>query len=127
MMGALFLPPQPVLSKDLIQPFDATLSQLENVFKDPPPFPDSTTTANSAWLPVPAVPPPKNDPAKPWEDVQALWETPGLGAGAAALAAAAWAGAMGWDDGSVSGDVPERLVAGLQTMYVAAPLVAAAA
>jgi hypothetical protein len=129
MTGVEFRPPPPMLSADLVQPLDAVLSQRQGVFPDnnTPPLPDSTTPENPAWLPVPPVSPPKEDPAKPWEHVQALWTAPGLGAGAAAVAAGAWARAMGWADKSVSGRVPERLVAGLQTLYVAAPLVAVAA
>lgn len=127
MMGVIVVPPPPRLSDDAIQPFDAIASQLQDVFPDAPPFPDATAAAATSWTPVPPAPPPPSDPARPWEAVQALWSTPGLGAGAGAEAVRAWAGCMGWGGDSVRGDVPERLVAGLQQMYVAAPLVAAAA
>lgn len=125
-MGVLFLPPLPILSEDKIQPFDAVLSQLQNVFPTPPPFPDSTTEEDKDWLPVPPTAPPPEDPAKPWEDVQKVWKTPLMGVGAGVAAVTSWAKVMGWSDTSVSGVVPERLVDDLQTLYVAAPLIAQA-
>ena len=127
MMGVLFLPPKPFLSEDKIQPFDAVLSQLQDVFPTPPALPDSTTKEQTAWLPVPVAPPPPEDPAKPWEDVQRLWTKPGLGEGAGADTASLWAKVMTWNEDAVSGAVPQRLVDGLQQMYVAAPLIAQAA
>lgn len=126
MMGVLFLPPKPFLSEDKIQPFDAVLSQLQNVFPTPPALPDSTTMEDTAWLPVPAALPPPGDPAKPWKEVKDLWRKPRLGEGAGALVASSWAKMMAWDETAVSGAVPRRLVDHLEQMYVAAPLIAQA-
>ncbi|KAJ4410667.1 hypothetical protein N0V85_003924 [Neurospora sp. IMI 360204] len=130
MMGVLFVAPKPILSHDKVQPFNAVLSQLQSVFPraQTPPFPDSTTAENKAWLPVPpAKPDPSNNPARDWVAVQNAWKDPGLGADAGAAAAAGWAKTMGWDPGAVDGSVPVRLVEGLQVLYVQAPLVAQAA
>lgn len=129
MMGVLFHPPPPILSADLIPAFDAVLSQLQDVTPDPPPpLPNSTTQEDTAWLPVAPTPPPPSDPAAPWQAVQDLWTSPKLGPGSAAEAVQAWVGVMVWGvDAGLTGEVPVRLVQGLQEMYVAAPLVAAAA
>ncbi len=124
--GVLLLPPDPVLSPDLIQPFDAVKSQLQDVFPTPQPFPNSLTGENEKWLPVAPVPPPVGDPTKPWNDVVDLWNTPNLGEGAGEAAVKGWGSAMGWGEGSVVGTVPARLVAGLTGLYVAAPMVAVA-
>lgn len=127
MTGVLLQPPPPILSKDLIPSFDAVLAQLQDVTPDPPPaFPDPTAQEDPAWLPLAPAPPPPDDPAKPWEEVQELWTAPGLGSGAGVEAVQAWAAVMGWGAEEVTGQVPVRLVQGLQEMYVAAPLVAAA-
>ena len=149
MMSVLLIPPAPRLSVDLIKPFDAVASQLQDVFPTPPgppDFPDSVTQASANWLPDPSVAPPPSDPAQPWEIVQAWWETPSLGAGTASALANAWSACMGWNVASngagtsatgginkktgiasssgVSGSIPQRLISNLQNMYVAPPMVA---
>ncbi|KAF5688848.1 ARG81-like transcription factor [Fusarium denticulatum] len=144
MMSILLVPPEPRLSKDLIQPFDAVASLPQDVFASPPDFPPYTDTANTAWLPIPPTEPPLPDPALPWENVKAAWKTPELGVGAASVMSTAWNDCVGWGvqppsltsmRGSktktqtsplVSGAVPDRLVAGLEALYVAAPMMGVA-
>ena len=131
MMGIRLTPPAPSLSEDEIQPFDAVLSQLSDVFPTPPNFPNSTAGANSAWAPQYTPPPkPDPDPAAPWAKVQALWETPAIAANAAQQTTAAWGKCMGWkvadvsEPGAITGAIPAALILNLQTLYVAAPMVA---
>ncbi|KAF5644976.1 transcriptional activator srcap [Fusarium tjaetaba] len=144
MMSVLLIPPEPRLSKDLIQSFDAVASLPQDVLANPPDFPPYADTANTAWLPIPPTEPPLPDPALPWENVKAAWETPELGVGAASVMSTAWNECMGWgvqppslastrcskaktqSSPLVSGAVPKRLVAELEALYVAAPMMGVA-
>lgn len=123
MMSVTLTPPPSILAPDVIPPFDAVSSSLQNIVPPPDPpgqayFPDGTTSVNT--LDIPDAP--DSDVAKQYADVKRLWTTPTLLGGPAAATAAEWTKLFGWQT-AVIGTAPDVLTDELVSLYNNAPLI----
>ena len=145
LMGLTIKAPPPVLSPDLIQPFNALEAMSENVFTDldekthqtandanehdgwSPSIPTTTTPAPSvAWLPAARMNS-STDAAAQWEAVSTAWQAPTLGAtNVAKTALSAWQAAFGWAPLKVAAPSRCAQASEMELDYLAAPMLTAA-
>ena len=134
-MGITFSAPPPVLSHDLILPFNAKDAMAQDVFTEedhakglnPSLLPEPVYTS-AAWNPAPHPPVPDTD-EKLWADARTAWENPeflveGRGGKVWGLkdVVGMWGNAMHWKD-LPDAEMPSVLVDGLEGYYMSAPFV----
>lgn len=133
-MGITLTAPPPLLSADLIKPFDAKDAMAQDIFTDT----DHENGLNPALVPKPVFAQPDWNPIARlgadtdeirWTTAQTAWRSPDdLGAGlngktwGLSDVASMWGGAMQWKE-SVAATFPTTLVDEIETYYVSAPFV----
>jgi hypothetical protein len=135
-MGITLTAPPPILSNDLIKPFDAKDAMAQDIFTDQ----DHNNGLNPLLLPMPVFAQPDWNPvAHPagiadtdeslWKTAQTAWQKPqDLGAGLNGKTwgltdvANMWQSAMQWK-GSVTPAFPTSFVNEIETYYMSAPFV----
>jgi hypothetical protein len=134
-MSITFCAPPPVLSHDLILPFNAQDAMAQDVFTEkdhenglnPLILPELVYTS-AAWNPAHHPPVPDTD-EKLWADAQTAWENPDLlveGQGGKIWGlkdvVGMWGSAMQWKD-LPDANTPSVLVDGLEGYYMSAPFI----
>ncbi|KAF8535596.1 hypothetical protein BDD12DRAFT_892287 [Trichophaea hybrida] len=122
-MGVVITAPQPELSQDRLEKFNADKSLLQDIeAKDS--FP-TLVGSNRAWEPEAA---PENPKPEQWEEVHKLWKDPEKGRDAQAGFVNLWGQTFGWSKGKqLNSGIPKRLDLKFDNSYIAAPLVTVAA
>lgn len=135
-MGLTLTAPPPILSKDLILPFNAKDAMAQDVFTDQdhtaglsPLVEPKPVFAKPDWNPVGHATGVQDDDESLWTSAQSSWQNPqDLGAGLAGRVwglpdvANMWKEAMVWKEGIVPA-FPTSFVNDIETYYMSAPFV----
>ena len=133
-MGITLAAPPPVLSSDLIKPFDAKDASAQDVFTDQDKFEPSIVPipvfAQPDWNPAPHPTGVSGDDKALWSKAQKAWqngEDLGVGASAGKVwglkdVAEFWKGAILWKKGA-SPEFPTSFVHDIESYYMSAPFI----
>jgi hypothetical protein len=127
MMGVTVTAPEPYISADPLQPFDALAAMSVDVYADEdlykPTLPSFVTASNLQWAPGPLADD-ANKKTAPWDAVKKAWQDPidVIDDSDVSVAVSAWAKALGWSTVPPS-QLPTQLLLDLETLYLDAPFV----
>ncbi|KAI1817183.1 hypothetical protein GGS20DRAFT_592644 [Poronia punctata] len=110
--GAMLASPDPILSDDIIAPFDVLASGAQEIKDDVKPFPDILVLQDSSWSPV---------EARDEEEIKDIWKENGddvIGKWAGVFTD--WDGQEEWKEG-----MPEELKGNFDSWYVGLPYISA--